>query len=126
MKRIILSFLALGMTASCLAAADMSLLIRTAGTEHAISLAEISRVTYTETDMVVVMSDGTTRAYAMSAITSMTFGNADSTPSAISKATAETEAATSIYTLDGAKADRMGQKGVYIIKVGKETRKVKK
>ncbi len=100
------------------------MLVKTSATELEVSLTDIGKVTYTETDMVVVMKDGSTRSFAMDDIVSMRFTSADA--SAIGTTAAGMNGKEAIYTVDGIRTANANKKGIYIIKVEKETRKVAK
>lgn len=124
MKRKVIAFFASALMMPCLAEEVPALLVKTSATELEVSLTDIGKVTYTETDMVVVMKDGSTRSFAMDDIVSMRFTSAD--PSAIGTTTAGINGKEAIYTVDGVRTAKANNKGIYIIKVEKETRKVAK
>ena len=122
MKRKIIACLASALMVPCFAEEYPALLVKTAETEQEVGLANIGRVVYTETDMVLVMKDGSTMSIPMDYIVSMTFSTLQS--SSIDMTVDDAEKCKTIYTISGVKTGNTENKGVYIIKVGTETRKI--
>lgn len=122
MKKGIITFLASALITPCFAEEVPSLLIKTAETEQAVVLADIDKVTYTDTDMNIAMKDGNSRSFLMDDILEMVFTGTSS----INMTPTEANENEIIYTLDGIQVNNTDKKGIYIIKVGKETRKIAK
>ena len=108
--------------APCFAEEIPALLVKTVETEQEVGLADIGKVTYTETDMVLVMKDGSTMSIPMDDIVSMAFTSLQ--PSLTSMTVEDAENTEAIYTISGVKTAKTAHKGIYIIKVGKEIRKI--
>lgn len=122
MKRTIITCLALAVIVPCFAEENPALLVKTEKTEQEVGLADIGKVIYTETDMVLVMKSGSTMSIPMDDIVSMTFTSTQ--PSSISMTVEDAENSEAIYTIHGMKTGNTANKGIYIIKVGTETRKI--
>ncbi|MGM9733990.1 MAG: hypothetical protein ACI3YT_07720 [Prevotella sp.] len=122
MRSKIIAFLASALMVPCFAEENPALLVKTAETEQEVGLADIGKVTYTDTDMVIVKKDGGTMSIPMDNIVSMSFTSLQ--PSSISMTMDDAEKSEAIYTINGVKTGNTDDKGIYIIKVGKETRKI--
>ncbi|MGN0233336.1 MAG: hypothetical protein ACI4B5_02810 [Bacteroidaceae bacterium] len=129
MKRAVFFILTVMLAMACPAYADIipALSIKTEASEKTISLAEISKVNYTETEMCLTMRDGQVLTLLMDDIVSMKFTELEEQASGIS-ISAETakRVPASMFLLDGTRAKGNEKNKVIIIKAGKETRKVKK
>ena len=125
MKKIFLASLAMALSISCLAEETPVLTIKTDIAETTILLKDISKVQYTDAEMVVNLNDGSTKVFVIEDITLMTFNDINIS-TAIYSAEGKQPNATEIFDLNGIKKGDMKKKGMYIIKVGKETKKIKK
>lgn len=125
MKKIFLASLAMALSISCLAEETPVLTIKTDITETTIQLKDISKVQYTDAEMVVNLNDGSTKVFVIEDITLMTFNDMNIS-TAIYSAEGKQSTTTEIFNLNGIKKGDMKKKGMYIIKVGKETKKIKK
>lgn len=125
MKKIFLASLAMALSITCLAEETPVLTIKTDIAETTIQLKDISKVQYTDAEMVVNLNDGSTKVFVIEDITLMTFNDINIS-TAIYSAEDKQSTATEIFDLNGIKKGDMKKKGMYIIKVGKETKKIKK
>lgn len=116
---------AMALSMNCLADEFPVLMIKTNVTESSIQLKDINKVQYTETEMVVKLNDGTTKVFVIEDITSMDFDNININ-TAIQTLDSKEQQGMTIFDLKGIKKGNMNNKGIYIIKVGKETKKIKK
>lgn len=125
MKKIFLASLAMALSISCLAEETPVLTIKTDIAETTIQLKDISKVQYTDAEMIVNLNDGSTKMFVIEDITLMTFNDIN-VSTAIYSAEDKQSTATEIFDLNGIKKGDMKKKGMYIIKMGKETKKIKK
>lgn len=125
MKKIFLASLAMALSITCLAEETPVLTIKTDIAETTIQLKDISKVQYTDAEMIVNLNDGSTKVFVIEDITLMTFNDINIS-TAIYSAEGKQSTATEIFDLNGIKKGDMKKKGMYIIKVGKETKKIKK
>lgn len=125
MKKIFLASLAMALSITCLAEETPVLTIKTDIAETTIQLKDISKVQYTDAEMVVKLNDGSTKVFVIEDITLMTFNDINIS-TVIYSAEDKQSTATEIFDLNGIKKGDMKKKGMYIIKVGKETKKIKK
>lgn len=125
MKKIFLASLAMALSITCLAEETPVLTIKTDIAETTILLKDISKVQYTDAEMVVNLNDGSTKVFVIEDITLMTFNDINIS-TAIYSAEGKQSTTTEIFDLNGIKKGDMKKKGMYIIKVGKETKKIKK
>lgn len=128
MKKTMISLLAAALVTPCLAESVPALLIRTEAAEQTIALVEISKVNYTETEMLVSMRDGGVCAFVIDEITAMKFTEMEVETTAVDGAPeAGAKASEGIFRLDGTRAkEGDGKHEILIIKADKDTRKVMK
>ena len=125
MKKIILASLAIILSLASYAEEVPALTIKTDAEENSILLKDISKVQYTETEMVIKLHDGTSKAFVIDDIKEMSFDNISET-TFINTTNGKEQNGMAIFDLNGMKKHDAGKKGIYIIKSGKETKKVKK
>ena len=128
MKKIFLSFLSLALMVPCLADTVPALPIQTSKSEETLSLAEIRKVNYTETEMNISLRNGDMISFVIADIKSMKFAEMDdsSTPSRIVEGT-ELKLPVMSFRLDGIRklvSDK--RKTITIQKTDKNIRKVVK
>lgn len=126
MKKTMISLLATALVTPCLAESVPALLIRTEAAEQTIALVEISKVNYTETEMLVSMRDGGVCAFVIDEITAMKFTQMEVETTAVDEAPgADAKAPVGIFRLDGTRAMAGdGKHEILIMKADKDTRKV--
>lgn len=125
MKKEILASLAMMFATHCVADNVPALKIKTAQVESSMQLSDIDKVQYTETEMIVKMKDGEMKTFVMDEIMSMAFDNVEIS-TAINAADSKAEGKAILFDLKGLPVKDANKKGVYIIKVGKETKKIVK
>lgn len=123
-------FLAFGLTLafviSSLADTIPTLIIKTDAAEQHISLADINKVNYSETEMYISMRNGDKQTFVIDEIKGMKFAEIDDSavPNRIVAGT-EVKLHTRGFRLDGIrKMSDDKSKGIIIIKTDKDTRKV--
>lgn len=121
-RQIVVAFVML-LSAHCFADEVPSLKIKTELSESSVLLSNIDRVKYTEGNMVVKLKSGEELVFAMDDVELMTFENVDNT-TAIKDAGDLCK--NSGFDLKGVSVKDDKKKGIYIIKVGKETKKIAK
>ena len=134
MKKHLLSLVVSFATVPCLADDVPALAIGAGGTETSIELASISNIKYTATDMVVNLTNGETKTFALDDVTIMTFKQVPSAiKSIISEASANdcfiiSDIAGKVIVQGKAKDSESivmpDAKGLYIITVGDKSRKI--
>lgn len=110
---------------TCLAEEVPVLKIKTASAESSIQLKDINRVRYTNTDMVISLLDGSSKTFAIDDIKSLAFDNMDMSTD-IKSFDFMTKDKVSIFDISGIKKADTDKKSIYIIKSGKETKKIRK
>ena len=104
-----------------------ALSIKTDATEQTIPLADISKVTHTDTEVCLTLRTGNTVTLLLDDIVSMTFTEWNEEASGIGLTSASgKKTPKSSYLLNGTRAKENERKQIIIIKAGKETRKVAK
>ena len=134
-------------SASALADSYQYLTVSGSGSETSFSVSSIKKITFDATDMVLHLSDGTEQRLALSGLEKMFFAGSPSAIAAVSnsepkthfaggvlRATLEPGETVMLFNMKGEKvfsANESGSfdlgglsRGVYIVKVGKETRKI--
>lgn len=127
MKKHIIPLLAMALVVPCMADGIPALLIKTQVAEQSISLADISKVNYTATEMHIALRNGNTHTFVIDDIRSMKFGEISDSSSVTRIASpADAKLPVSLFRIDGMRTS--GKSGshapVIIIKSGKDTRKV--
>lgn len=126
MKKLFTYGLCLALFTPCLANTIPTLVIKTDASERSISLAGISKVSYTETEMHIDMRNGDKHTFIIDEIKGMEFFETDDTtsPTRIVESK-EVKLSTITFRLDG-KRNGGNDKGknILIIKSDKDTRKV--
>lgn len=118
--------LSLALFLPCLADTIPTLVIKTDAVEQSIQLADISKVSYTETEMHIALRNGEEQSFVIDDIKGMKFAETDdssSTTRIVSSKEVKLPAIT--FRLDGirqGKGDKV--KNILIIKSDKDTRKV--
>lgn len=125
MKKEILASMAMMFAAHCVADNVPALKIKTAQVESSIQLSNIDKVQYTENEMIVKLKDGEVQTFIMDEIMSMAFDNVEIS-TAINAADNKSEGKETYFDMKGLPVKDANKKGVYIIKVGKETKKTAK
>ncbi len=124
MKKIFLSFLSLALMVPCLADTVPALLIQTSKSEETLSLAEISKVNYTDTEMYIAMRNGDKLTFVIDDIKGMKFAEIDDSTTRI-VAGSVVKLPVKNFRLDGTrKSEKDKRKTITIIKTDKDTRKV--
>lgn len=124
MKKIFLSFLSLALMVPCLADTVPALLIQTSKSEETLSLAEISKVNYTDTEMCIAMRNGDKLTFVIDDIKGMKFAEIDDSTTRI-VAGSVVKLPVKNFRLDGTrKSEKDKRKTITIIKTDKDTRKV--
>lgn len=124
MKKIFLSFLSLALMVPCLADTAPALLIQTSKSEETLSLAEISKVNYTETEMIISLRNGDKLTFVIDDIKGMKFAEIDDSTTRI-VAGSVVKLPVKNFRLDGTrKSEKDKRKTITIIKTDKDTRKV--
>lgn len=124
MKKIFLSFLSLALMVPCLADTVPALLIQTSMSEETLSLAEISKVNYTDTEMCIAMRNGDKLTFVIDDIKGMKFAEIDDSTTRI-VAGSVVKLPVKNFRLDGTrKSEKDKRKTITIIKTDKDTRKV--
>lgn len=124
MKKIFLSFLSLALMVPCLADTAPALLIQTSKSEETLSLAEISKVNYTDTEMCIAMRNGDKLTFVIDDIKGMKFAEIDDSTTRI-VAGSVVKLPVKNFRLDGTrKSEKDKRKTITIIKTDKDTRKV--
>lgn len=128
-RKILMAITATVLSLTCMAEEVPVLSMHTDSDSTVISLKDIIKVQYNDTEMIVLLTDGSAKGFAMDRILSMAFLNVDDkelTPTAVGFTTKESESGTDIFDLNGIRQGCADTKGLYIIKKGKETKKVLK
>lgn len=125
MKKEILASMAMMFAAHCVADNVPALKIKTEQVESSIQLSNIDKVQYTENEMIVKLKDGEVKTFIMDEILSMAFDNVEIS-TAINAAGNKSEGKAAYFDMKGLPVKDANKKGVYIIKVGKETKKIAK
>lgn len=125
MKKIILASIAMSFAMSCLADDIPTLIIKTDTKENSILLKNISKVQYTDTEMVIKLNDGSSKSFIIDDIKEMSFDSMNET-TFVNSTNTKGQNGMEIFDLNGLKKRDTNQKGIYIMKSGKETKKVKK
>lgn len=110
---------------SCLADDIPTLIIKTDTKENSILLKDISKVQYTDTEMVIKLNDGSSKSFIIDDIKEMSFDSMNET-TFVNSTNSKGQNGMEIFDLNGLKKRDTNQKGIYIMKSGKETKKVKK
>lgn len=125
MKKVFFASLAMVLSLASHAEEVPMLMIKTDAEEKSIQLKDIFKVQYTETEMIIKLNDGTSKAFVIDDIKEMSFDNISETT--FLKSTNDKEQnGMALFDLNGRKKHDASKKGIYIIKSGKETKKVKK
>ena len=124
MKKLFIFGLTLALSMSCLADNIPSLLIQTETAEQHISLAEISKVNYTDTEMCIAMRNGDKHTFIIDDIKGMKFAEIDESATRIVAGT-EVKLPVKSFRLDGTrKSSNDKHKTITIIKTDKDTHKI--
>lgn len=126
MKKLFTFGLSLAFFIPCLADTIPALIIKTEAAEQSISLADISKVSYTEKEMLIALRNGEKQTFTIDDIKGMKFAEIDDSSSTtrIIEST-EVKLPVGIFRLDGMRnADNGKGKNILIIKSDKDTRKV--
>lgn len=108
----------------CLADTVPALLIQTSKSEETLSLAEISKVNYTDTEMCIAMRNGDKLTFVIDDIKGMKFAEIDDSTTRI-VAGSVVKLPVKNFRLDGTrKSEKDKRKTITIIKTDKDTRKV--
>lgn len=126
MKKLFTFGLSMSLFMPCLADTIPALIIKTDAAEQSISLADISKVSYTEKEMLIALHNGDKQTFIIDEIKGMKFAEMDDSSSTtrIIEST-EVKLPVGIFRLDG-KRNSGNDKGknLLIIKTDKDTRKV--
>lgn len=124
MKKLLLSLISPAIATLCLADNIPSLLIQTETAEQHISLAEISKVNYTDTEMCIAMRNGDKHTFIIDDIKGMKFAEIDESATRIVAGT-EVKLPVKSFRLDGTrKSSNDKHKTITIIKTDKDTHKI--
>lgn len=125
-RKILMTIAATALSMTCIAEEVPVLSITTDSDSTAISLGDISKVQYSDTEMIVLLNDGAARVFVMDRIRAMAFGSIDDKdmePMGIALGDKDPDDEGTVFDLSGIKRGNVNKRGVYIIKSGKETRK---
>lgn len=125
MKKKMLSSLLLLMSAHSFADNVPALKIVNDFQECSILLSDIDRIQYAENEMMIKMKDGDVKVFIMDEIKSMVFDNVENS-TAVKAADSKSESKAAYFDLKGLPTKDASKKGVYIMKMGKETKKIAK
>ena len=125
MRRTLFTLMVTALAVPCLADDVPALTIKTTEAENTIALSSIAKVTYTDTAMVIFLKDSSTQTFDMDHITAMTFTATD-VATQIGTLKEDAAVGTAVYTLGGVRTNGTNKKGLYIIKLGKDFKKVVK
>lgn len=124
MKQKILTTIAMALSMTCLAEEMPTLKIKTGSAESSILLKDINRVNYTDTEMVINLLDGSSKTFVIDDIKSLAFDNMDPSTSIKTHDNKE-QNNVSIFDISGIKRENTDKNSIYIIKSGKETKKIR-
>ena len=118
--------LSLALFLPCLAETIPNLVIKTDAAEQSILLADISKVSYTETEMHIALRNGEEQSFVIDDIKGMKFAETDDSSSTTRIVSSkEVKLPTITFRLDGIRQGNGDKvKNILIIKSDKDTRKV--
>ena len=118
--------LSLALFLPCLAETIPNLVIKTDAAEQSILLADISKVSYTETEMHIALRNGEEQSFVIDDIKGMKFAETDDSSSTTRIVSSkEVKLPTITFRLDGTRQGNGDKvKNILIIKSDKDTRKV--